>query len=146
VTLNQSIAIAHSALGAHSQRLQLHALNIANVDTPNYTRKVPILSENQDNSFEFVLGAMKGGIMQVSQLSTEGGVQLSGSVLDPTPHKKVYQPSHPDADANGYVTLSNTNVLADMADATLSSRAYEANLSVVSIVKAMAQRALEIGR
>ena len=146
MTLNQSIGIAHSALTAHSQRLQVHALNLANVDTPYYNRKIPVLAENHEVGFNDILMAMKGGAMAVAQTTTQGGVQMPGTVLDTTPHKRIYQPSHPDADENGYVTMSNTNVLADMADATIASRAYEANISVVSVVKAMAQRALEIGR
>jgi flagellar basal-body rod protein FlgC len=75
-----------------------------------------------------------------------GGVTFNGVTEDPTPGDLIYKPGHPDADVNGYIRSSNVNPLVDMADATLSSRAYEASLAVVSMTKAMAQKAVEIGR
>ena len=60
--------------------------------------------------------------------------------------EKIYKPGHPDADANGYIRASNVNPLVEMADAQASQRAYEANLAVMTMSKAMAQRALEIGK
>ena len=55
-------------------------------------------------------------------------------------------PGHPDADANGYIRSSNVNAMVDMADAVMAQRAYEANLAVINITKAMASRATEIGK
>jgi flagellar basal-body rod protein FlgC len=90
MTLNQSMNIAHSALSAHSQRMQIHAMNIANLDTPYYTRKIPILAEHMDQpNFQDVLGSMggvfKAGVMKSGGQGQEGGVHLPGIVLDPTP-------------------------------------------------------------
>ena len=65
---------------------------------------------------------------------------------DPTPGEKIYQPGHPDADANGYIRTSNVNAMVDIADALMAQRAYEANLALVNVTKSMAQKAVEIGR
>ena len=78
--------------------------------------------------------------------SNLGGVNFDGIVEDPTPGAKIYKPGHPDADENGYIRTSNTNAMVDIADATIAQRAYEASLGVMTISKAMAVSALEIGK
>ena len=85
------------------------------------------------------MGALNGS-------SQMGGVNFDGIIEDPTPGAKIYKPGHPDADENGYIRTSNTNVMVDITDAHLAQRAYEASLSVMTISKAMAVSALEIGR
>lgn len=67
-------------------------------------------------------------------------------ILDPTPSQKVYDPGHPDADAKGYVTMPNVNVVQEMVDMISATRAYEANVTAMNSAKAMAMKALEIGR
>ena len=76
----------------------------------------------------------------------QGGVVFNGVVEDPTMGERLYMPGHPDADANGYIRSSNVNAMVDMADAVMAQRAYEANLAVINITKAMASRATEIGK
>ncbi len=146
MTLSSSFNIAASGLEAQSTRLKIHANNIANLNTPNYQRKIPILSEHSQMGFEDILSSLKNGVITAGISYAPGGVSMAGVMADPTPAKKIYQPGHPEADKDGYVTLSNANVLSDMADAMSTSRLYEANLAVVGIVKSMANRALEIGR
>lgn len=146
MTLNSSLGIASEGLDASAGRLQISANNVANIHTPYYKRKIPILVENNELTFQGVLTEMRNGVFHTGITNRPGGVILAGSAADPTPGKRVYEPGHPQADADGYVTYSNSNILADMADATVSQRVYEANLAVVSMVKAMANRALEIGR
>ncbi len=136
--------IGTQGLLVHSKRVETAAKNIANVDTPNYTRKIPLLSSNQDQSFATVLSSMGMGALNGS--SQMGGVNFDGIIEDPTPGAKIYKPGHPDADENGYIRTSNTNVMVDITDAHLAQRAYEASLSVMTISKAMAVSALEIGR
>jgi flagellar basal-body rod protein FlgC len=148
MTLQDSFSIATTGLDTHASRLQVHAGNIANVTTPNYVRKIPVLMEDSGQKFEDILarirhnGLMGGGAGGI----VPSGVSMHGVVLDTTPAKKIYNPDHPAADKDGYVTMSNTNMLADMADAMVSSKVYEANLSVISVVKQMANKAIEIGR
>ena len=135
--------IGREGLAVHGKRVEIAAKNIANMDTPNYTRKIPLISSNQDQSFATVLSSMGIGALSGSNM---GGVNFDGIVEDPTPGVKIYKPGHPDADENGYIRTSNTNLMVDYADATIAQRAFEASLGVMSISKAMASASLEIGR
>lgn len=145
--LMDSLNIGEQALDAHGKRMEVYAKNIANIDTPNYVRKIPTLVALDDISFHGLLNRMKNNVFNTGTLpAVSGGVAFTGVVEDPTPGELLYAPGHPDADQNGYVRRSNVNPMVDMADSILTSRAYEANLAVVSITKAMAQKATEIGR
>jgi flagellar basal-body rod protein FlgC len=75
-----------------------------------------------------------------------GGVRILKVVEDPTPGKMVYAPEHPDADEEGYVEMPNVEMLTEMVNMMGASRSYEANVQVVNAIKAMAMKALEIGR
>ena len=142
MSLMNAFQIGKEGLAVHGKRVEIAAKNIANIDTPNYTRKIPIISSNQDQSFATVLSSM--GMSSVA--GNMGGVNFDGIVEDPTPGAKIYKPGHPDADENGYIRTSNTNAMVDIADATIAQRAYEASLGVMTISKAMAVSALEIGK
>ena len=143
----ESMNIGGKALRAHGYRLDVHTKNIANVDTPNYIRKIPVLNATEDISFRGLMNEMKEDVFGVGTLPyLTGGVVFNGSVEDPTLGEKIYKPGHPDADAEGYIRASNVNPMVEMADAILAQRAYEANLALVSITKSMAQKAIEIGR
>lgn len=141
--LMNAFQIGREGLSVHGKRVEIAAKNIANIDTPNYTRKIPIISSNQDQSFATVLSSMGMGALAGGNL---GGVNFDGIVEDPTPGAKIYKPGHPDADEYGYIRTSNTNAMVDIADATIAQRAYEASLGVMTISKAMAVSALEIGK
>ena len=139
--------IGCDALRVHGARLDLTSKNIANVDTPNYTRKIPLVVATDNSSFLSVMNQMKESAYGVGTLPyASGSVALSGVVEDPTLGDKLYKPGHPDADENGYIRTSNTNAMADYADATMAQRAYEASLGIMQISKSMATSALEIGR
>lgn len=143
----ESIDIGAKALKVHGKRIDIHAKNIANLDTPNYIRKIPVLTAVDDNSFHGLMNTMKEDVFGIGTLPyLQGGVTFSGVVEDPTLGQKIYRPGHPDADENGYVRASNVNAMVDIADALVAQRAYEANLALVNITKSMAQRALEIGK
>ena len=142
-----SMYIGSKALKAHGNRLDIHAKNIANIDTPNYIRKIPVLNTIKGESFGAILNNMQDGTFGLSSTgSLQGGVSYGGIVEDPTPGERLYKPGHPDADAEGYIRASNVNPMVEMADAILAQRAYEANLALVNITKSMASRATEIGR
>ena len=142
--LLNAFKIGCEGLSVHSKRVEIAAKNVANMDTPNYTRKIPLISSNQDQSFATVLSSM--GIGAIGSSSNLGGINFNGIVEDPTPGVKVYNPGHPDADKNGYIRTSNSNPLVDISDATIAQRAYEASLGIMSISKAMASASLEIGK
>ena len=147
MSLLGSMDIGQRALRTHSLRLDVHSRNMANIDTPNYVRRIPVLNATEEISFHGLLNEMKEDVFGVGTLPyLQGGVVFSGCVEDPTLGDKIYKPGHPDADAEGYIRASNVNAMVDMADAILAQRAYEANLAVINISKSMAQRALEIGK
>lgn len=135
------------ALKAQGLRLDTHAKNVANIDTPNYIRKIPILTATNESTFSGMLGDMSTGAVGAMGTSClKGGVQFNGIVEDPNLGEKIYKPGHPDADENGFIRASNVNPMVEMADAVLAQRAYEANLALVTISKSMAMKALEIGK
>ncbi|MBQ2611340.1 flagellar basal body rod protein FlgC [bacterium] len=142
-----SMNIGANALRAHGMRLDIHAKNMANVDTPNYVRRIPMLNATDDMSFQGIMGVMKENAFNIGTVPyLQGGVTFSGWIEDPTVAQKMYKPGHPDADENGYVRESNVNPMVEISDAIMAQRAYEANLAVIGITKAMAQRAADIGR
>jgi len=147
MSILESMNIGSHALKAHSLRMDIHAKNIANIDTPNYVRKIPVLNATEDISFQGLMNVMKEDVFGCGTLPyLQGGVTFNGCVEDPTVGERIYSPGHPDADENGYIRASNVNAMVDMADAIMAQRAYEANLALVNISKTMANRALEIGK
>ena len=74
------------------------------------------------------------------------GVKVAAVVEDQSPFKKRYEPSHPDADKDGFVALPNVEPAEEMVDMLSAARAYQANLTAINLVRDMLQRALELGR
>jgi len=147
MSIMNSFEVGRQGLNVHGKRIEVSARNIANLDTPNYVRKIPVLNATEDISFAGLLNTMKEDVFGIGTIPfLSGGVKFSGLVEDPTPGEKIYRPGHPDADESGFIRSSNVNPMVDMADATMAKRAYEASLGVMTITKAMAQRALEIGK
>ena len=147
MSLLKSLHIGETGLRAHSKRMEVHAKNIANIDTPNYLRKIPTLLAKEDLSFSGVLNRIKENVFNTGTISyISGGVSFTGVVEDPALGMLQYAPGHPDADEKGYIRKSNVNPMIDMADSILASKAYEASVAILSITKAMAQKAVEIGR
>ena len=136
--LNEFLTMTVSATGMTAQRLRLDviACNIANSETTRtpegtpYRRRISVFSEY----------LLKSGETQSS------GVKVSRIAEDTSPFRVVYDPSHPDADENGYVQLPNVNVLREMIDLINAQRSYDANVSAFNTVKAMINSALQIGR
>jgi len=146
MSLESSLEISSQGLNTQTERLRIYANNIANIATPYYVRKIPVVAENSQRSFAELVGGFEHGVMQSGLNASPGGVVLEGVIGDPTPGKRIYEPGHPQADRDGFITMSNVNILTDMADATAASRLYEANIAVVGIVRTMANRAVEMGR
>ena len=107
-----------------------------------YKRKTVIFKEinNNNNSFKTMFDKELGNTNMLS------GVKVDKIVEDDTEGPKEYNPSHPDADADGYVTKPNVNVVEEMVNMISASRAYEANVTAVNITKGMINKTLEIGR
>lgn len=147
MSLMGSMDIGQRALRTHGLRLDVHTKNMANVDTPNYVRRIPVLNATEEMSFHGLLNEMKEDVFGVGTLPLlQGGVVFNGTIEDTDLGERIYKPGHPDADAEGYIRASNVNPMVEMADAILAQRAYEANLALVNITKSMALKAVEIGR
>lgn len=138
-----SLRISASGLSAERLRMDTIASNIANAETTRgengqpYIRKIAVFQENLNKELNPGTGRSEQNML---------GVKAVGIVEDPTPLRRVYDPTHPDADAEGYVTMPNVNILNEMADMIASTRAYEANVSAMNSEKSMFLKALEIGR
>jgi len=141
-----SMGISASGMSADRLRMDVVAENLANADTTRgangqpYQRKEVVLQEAGGSTFADTLaGAQTPGAQSVGN-----GVEVTGIVADPSPPRRVYDPGHPDADAQGYVTLPNVNPVTEMVDLITSSRGYEANVQALNAAKQMFTRTLDI--
>ena len=142
----QAMDVGSAGMTVHGKRLDIHAKNIANMDTPNNIRKIPILNAVEDISFAGIMNSMKEDVFGVGTIPfKDGGVYLTGLVEDPTLGERIYKPGHPDADENGYIRTSNVDPLVEITDAIMAQRAYEASLAIITMTKSMADRAVTIG-
>lgn len=142
-------AIDSAASGLTAERLRMDVIsnNIANVNTTRtieggaYRRQMVTFAprEGNANSFAQILSTQVGN-------STGNGVRVVGITKDNSPTRKVYDPTHPDANKDGYVEMPNVNVVTEMVDMISATRGYEANVTVVNAAKSMALKALEIGK
>lgn len=140
-----SFNISGSGMTAQKYRLDIVAQNIANAqvtrteDGEPYRRKMAVLSSVNTGTF---LDALKTatGVVQ------KAGVQVEAVIEDESALVPVYDPTHPDANAEGYVMYPNVNTAQEMTDAMGASRAYEANVTAFNATKSIVLKALEIGR
>jgi len=116
---------AASGMRTNAQRITVSAENVSNVDTPGYQRK--ILTTEQRFGSEVTFGAMR-------------------TALDQTPGELEFNPSHPMADGEGYITLSNVSLVTEMADLREANRTYEANLNSFKQARSMYSSLLEVLR
>ena len=89
---------------------------------------------------------MKNASQGKGIINRNAGVRVAEIVEDTQEMKRVYNPEHPDADEDGYVTMPNVDLLKETIDSMSAIRSYEANVTALNAMKAMAQKALEIGR
>lgn len=140
--LFRNFDISASALTAERLRMDLISNNIANANTTRtkeggpYTRKVPVFME----VIEETLNA------QGQMVSRPAGVKVVRIKPDENPPRFVYDPSHPDANADGYVLYPDINPVVEMVNLISASRSYEANVTAFNSAKDMYRAALEIGR
>ena len=157
-----ALAISSQGMSAQRKRMDAIAENIANVETTRteeggpYRRKVVQFEAKGGGFFSslvrkagLALSATHRGHMQgggsVAENIAPGVPQLDTTEKeDPTGPKMVYDPAHPDANADGYVAMPNINIVTEMVNMISASRAYEANVVTVSAAKNMAKDALEI--
>jgi len=142
-----SLDISASALSAERLRMDVTAENLANAQSTRtaaggpYRRKEVVTEATGDSGFAGALA-----FARASGGGPQGGVRVSGIVEDQTPNRLVYDPSHPDANAQGYVSMPNVNPVTEMVDLITASRSYEANVTAMQTSKQMFTKTLDLLR
>ncbi|HEY0872540.1 MAG TPA: flagellar basal body rod protein FlgC [Vicinamibacterales bacterium] len=140
-TMNAAMNASASALSAERTRIEVAISNMANAEStrsangePYRRRDVVLQSDPQGGSFEGALG------------QAAAGVRVAAIVTDQSDFRRRYEPSHPDADENGYVALPNVDQPQEMVDMLSAARAYQANLTAIGLIRDLVARALELGK
>ncbi len=139
MTIFTTMEVSASGLTAQRQRLNVIAENLANAHTTRTPQGGPYLRKN-------VILETRPAVEFASLLEVPEKVAVADVVETREGLKAEYDPTHPDADDRGMVLWPNVNPVAEMVSLTLASRAFEANVAVFRAAKAMALKALEIGR
>lgn len=140
-TLNAAISASASALNAERARIEVAVSNLANAESTRgadgqpYRRRDVVLASTERNPFEAALGQ-----------AGATGVEVAAIVEDQSPFRRRYDPSHPDADKDGFVALPNVDTPEEMVNMLSASRAYQANLTAIGLIREMVQKALDLGR
>ncbi len=140
-TLNNAISASASALSAERTRIEVAVSNMANAESTRsangepYRRRDVVLTSDPVNSFDAALGQ-----------ASATGVKVADVVVDQSDFQRRYEPSHPDADADGFVSLPNVDQSEEMVDMLGAARAYQANLAAISMIRDLVAKALELGR
>jgi len=142
--LYSALEISVSGLTAERVAMELIASNLANINTTRtiyggpYRRRVPVFTE-KNLSFADELSAAEG-----KSYGRGGGVEVMDVAEDSTPFPKVYKPDHPDADAQGFLSLPNVSMSTEMADMVYVTRVYQANITAFNSTKKMISDTLQI--
>jgi flagellar basal-body rod protein FlgC len=134
MSMLQIFNVAGSAVSAQSQRLNTVASNLANADT---------VAGPDGQSFK-----ARQVVFQTVAMGDAGtaGVRVSTVTEDPTPGRRVHDPKHPGADADGYVTFSNVNPVEEMVNMISASRSYQNNVEVMNTAKSLLLKTLQMGQ
>ncbi|CAG2156365.1 Flagellar basal-body rod protein FlgC [Cupriavidus yeoncheonensis] len=127
--------VAGSAMAAQSQRMNVTASNLANADSV-------VSPDGQAYRAKQVIF----GMAPTPGQSDVGGVQVRGVMEDPSPPRMVHNPTHPMANAEGYVVMPNVNPVEEMVNMISASRSYQANVEVLNSAKNMMLKTLTIGQ
>jgi flagellar basal-body rod protein FlgC len=147
-----ALDISASGLSAERMRMDVTSENLANAQTTRtanggpYRRKDVVLETAGQNGFQSALTAAAGNVPGAPAAQQAGGVQVAGIVEDQSAPRRIYDPGHPDADAQGYVSMPNVNPVTEMVDLISASRAYEANVTAMQTAKQMFTKTFELLR
>ncbi|ODS53946.1 MAG: flagellar basal body rod protein FlgC [Acidobacteria bacterium SCN 69-37] len=136
-TLSSAINASASALDAQRARMEVAVSNLANAESTRgpdgqpYRRRAVVLESVQADTPFSVQAA---------------GVRVAEIVQDTSDFRRRYEPSHPDADENGFVAVPNVDVPEEMVDMLGAARAYQANLTAIGLIRDTVQRALDLAR
>jgi flagellar basal-body rod protein FlgC len=138
-TLLGAINASASALDAQRARMEVAVSNMANAEStrgpdgePYRRREVVLQSTSTGGAFDNSVQA--------------NGVEVAGVVQDQSASRRVYEPSHPDADADGFVSMPNVDVPEEMVDMLGAARAYQANLTAIGLIRDTLQKALDLAK
>lgn len=152
-----TLRIGATALTAQRLRMDVISNNIANVNTTRtpeggpYRRQQVVFSPRDVATISRAAGDLSAAASMRTKdggltSATGMGVQVDQIVEDATPGVRAYEPDNPEADADGFVTYPNVNIVTEMVDMMAASRAYEASVAAINAAKSMAMKALELGR
>jgi flagellar basal-body rod protein FlgC len=139
--LSAAVNAAASALSVERTRIEVAVSNMANAESTRgpdgqpYRRRDVVLQSSPVSSFDAALGE-----------ANAMGVKVAAIVQDQAAFRRRYEPSHPDADQDGFVSLPNVDAPQEMVDMLGAARAYQANLAAIGLIKEMVAKALELGR
>lgn len=139
--LDQALNISVSAINANRIHMEIISSNLANINTTRteqggpYRRKVPVFGE-KPLEFSEALNAAEGKL--------GGGIEVKEIVDDPSPLPKVFNPGHPDADREGFVSLPNVSMAKEMVDMVYVSKVYEANITAYNATKKMESEIMQL--
>jgi len=147
-----ALDVSASGLSAERMRMDVTAENLANAQTTRganggpYRRKEVVLQTASSDGFQTALASAVGGVPGTGGSQQPGGVQVAGISEDPAAPRMIYDPGHPDANAQGYVAMPNVNPVTEMVDLISASRAYEANVTAMQTAKAMFTKTFDLLR
>ena len=149
MSLFGAIDISGSGLSAERLRMDVTAENLANAqstqgaDGQPYRRKEVVLRQ-AGGGFETALNTAMGA--NGDQPTVSRGVEVVAIAEDQAPNRMIYDPGHPDANAEGYVSMPNVDPVTEMVDLIAASRAYEANVTAMQTAKSMFSKTLDLLR
>ena len=160
MNLFTAFRISHDGLTSQRTRLNTVASNLANINTTRtkeggpYRKKMPVFEANkleeifpEDDDFEIEETPLfDEDLNDIDEKQSVSSVKLNAIEEDKNPPRMVYDPTHPDANADGYVAYPNIDPVMEMVDLISTTRSYEANVSVVDSIKKMATQAISIAK
>ena len=140
-SLLDALGASASALEVQRARMEVAISNLANAESTRgpdggpYRRREIIVETTPEQHFGATLGRV-----------TVSGVRVTSVVEDQTPFRRRYEPSHPDADAAGFVAMPNVDVPEEMVDMLGAARAYQANITAIGLIRDTLQKALDLAK
>lgn len=135
MSMSKAFEIAGTALTANSQRLNAVASNLANAES---------VSGPDGQVYQARKVVFESYLMEGAKAGSQG-VRVREVVTDPSPGKLIYQPNHPMANDEGYITMPNVEVVDEMVDMIAASRAYQTNVEIMNTTKTLMQKTLTLG-
>ncbi|SFW14718.1 flagellar basal body rod protein FlgC [Nitrosovibrio sp. Nv17] len=139
MSLFNIFTVAGSAMTAQNQRLNVVASNLANADSA-------VSSNGQPYKAKQVLFMSVPATPHADAGDSAHGVRVSAVIEDQSPMKRVYEPTHPMADGEGFVAMPNVNVVEEMVDMISASRSYQNNVDMMNTAKTLLLKTLTIGQ